>query len=145
VTLLAVPVLAASPSGSGGGLLGLLPLIVLGIAGYLLLSRSSRKRREAASAVQSSVDIGAQVMTTAGLFARVRALEDDGDIVLLEIAPGVVCRYAKASIARVIVPAEVVPDEVVSERLSPADDEAPSQPDGVGGVRLDKERGDTAA
>jgi preprotein translocase subunit YajC len=51
-------------------------------------------------------------MTTAGLFAEIQAVEDDQ--VHLEIAPGVVCRFSRAAVARVIDPpvdeAQVVDD-----------------------------------
>jgi preprotein translocase subunit YajC len=49
------------------------------------------------------------VMTTAGLFAEVQAVEDDQ--VHLEIAPGIVCRYSRAAVARVLDPPEDSPME----------------------------------
>ena len=126
--------LAASSSTSGNGLVGFLPIILIGIVGYVVLSRNAKKRRDAAAAVAADLEVGTQVMTTAGLFARVRAVEEDGEILLLEVAPGVVCRYAKAAVSRVIVP---------EEPASPAHDEEPEP-----GVDLGKprdERGDAAA
>ena len=41
-----------------------------------------------------------QVITSTGLYGTVAAIEDDA--VLLEIAPGVTTRWARAAIARVI-------------------------------------------
>jgi preprotein translocase subunit YajC len=49
------------------------------------------------------------VMTTAGLYAEVQAVEDDQ--VHLEIAPGIVCRFARAAVARVLDPPDSAPME----------------------------------
>ncbi len=47
---------------------------------------------------------GVEIMTTAGLFATVHEVTDDE--VYLEVAPGVVQRYVKGAIAKVITPVE---------------------------------------
>ena len=50
--------------------------------------------------MRASLDVGAEVITTAGLYGTVALVEDDS--VLLEVAPGVTNRYAKGAIARVL-------------------------------------------
>jgi preprotein translocase subunit YajC len=97
----------------------LLPLILLGALLLLVMSRGRAQRRHQHE-LQSSLAPGQQVMTTAGLFARLSAVEDD--VVVLEIAPGVRCRYARGAIAR------VVPDEA---RQTPTGD--PMSGPAVGG------------
>lgn len=79
---------------------GLLPFIVLLIAFYFLLLRPNRARQQQMAKMQASLATGAQVMTTAGLQATVVAVEDD--VVVLEVAPGVQTRWARAAVARVI-------------------------------------------
>jgi preprotein translocase subunit YajC len=77
----------------------LLIIIVLG-AFYLLVVRPARNRQKAQQATVSQVAPGARVMTTAGLFGTVTAVEDDQ--MDLEIAPGVTVRYVTAAVARIV-------------------------------------------
>ena len=78
----------------------LLPILLIAAAFWLLIVRPQRARSQAARAVQSRLEVGKQVMTTAGLFGTVTSVTDDR--VGLEIAPGVVVTYVAAAIAKVI-------------------------------------------
>jgi preprotein translocase subunit YajC len=78
----------------------LLPVVLLAGAFWLLVLRPARARQREAIAVVERVTPGARVMTTAGLFGTVRAV--DGDQVDLEIAPGVVVRYMAAAVAKIV-------------------------------------------
>jgi preprotein translocase subunit YajC len=79
---------------------GLLPFIVLLIAFYFLLLRPNRARQQKMAQMQAELAPGARIMTTAGLQATVVAVEDD--LVVLEVAPGVQTRWARAAVARVL-------------------------------------------
>lgn len=83
-------------------LANLLPFLLVLLFLFFIFSRMRNQQRQVRE-TQQAVRPGAQVMTTAGLFARVVSLEDD--VVLLEIAPGVTCRYARAAVARIVGPA----------------------------------------
>jgi len=111
-------------SGSAFGIL--LPVVLLAGAFWLLVLRPARARQREALAVVDRVAPGARVMTTAGLFGTVRAV--DGDQVDLEIAPGVVVRYMAAAVAK-IVPEESGPgtdgDSQPSGTQSDTPDQAP--------------------
>jgi preprotein translocase subunit YajC len=76
----------------------LLPLIIL--LPLLLLIMRQRKQQREFLAQQDRVAVGQQVMTTAGLFGTVTAVE--GDQMVLEIAPGVSVRWAKAAVGRIV-------------------------------------------
>lgn len=76
----------------------LLPLIIL-LPLLLLILRQRRQQREFI-AQQDRLAVGQQVMTTAGLYGTVTAVE--GDQMVLEIAPGVCVRWAKAAIGRIV-------------------------------------------
>ena len=54
---------------------------------YFLMIRPQRRRQQQAAQKQNTVTPGAQVRTTAGMYATV--VDVDGDDVVLEIAPGV--------------------------------------------------------
>jgi preprotein translocase subunit YajC len=81
----------------------LLPILLLVVAFWLLILRPARARQNQANAVLRQLGVGARVMTTAGLFGTITALEDSE--VELEIAPGVRVRYVKAAIGQVVEPA----------------------------------------
>src|ERR1700710_1108886 len=100
---------------SGGSLSGLIvPLVLVGV--LVLLFVSQRRRSRAAHNVQSQLRPGMNVMTTAGLFAEVQAVEDDQ--VHLEIAPGVVCRFTRAAVARVLDPSADAPMELHEDDIA---------------------------
>ncbi len=88
----------AATKSSGGGIGLIFPLLLVAMVGFLFLN--SRKRKAAAANLQTGLRIGSSVMTTAGLYATVVAVGDDG--VTLEVSPGVYCKYARQAIARVL-------------------------------------------
>lgn len=75
-------------------------LLILGL--YLLAIRPQRARSRALQQVREAVQVGSQVITTAGIHATVVALEDD--IALLEIAPGVQVRFVRAAVVALVDP-----------------------------------------
>jgi len=112
-------VLAATSGSSSGFNPSTLILIVIVIAAfYLLMIRPQARRRQQAQQQQNSVQPGARVRTTAGMYATVVAV--DGDDVVLEVAPGVEVRYMKRAVMEVVSPGET-PDEPVEDDV-PADE-----------------------
>jgi preprotein translocase subunit YajC len=110
---------------------GYLFLILIVAVFYFLILRPQQRRQRAAQQVSKGLEPGQEVMTTAGLFGTVRSVTDDH--VELEIAPGVVVRYVKAAIARVV-PPPTVPDD--ASELEPGTSEPSDSSD-------ETERGDT--
>jgi preprotein translocase subunit YajC len=88
----------------------LIIIVVVGV--YFFMIRPQRRRQQQVSQQQNTVNPGAQVRTTAGMYATV--VEVDGDDVVLEVAPGVEVRYMKRAIMEVISPGEPV-DQVDEE------------------------------
>lgn len=80
----------------------LLPLLLIAVAFYFLILRPTKARQAAQRETVAKLAPGVRIMTTAGLFGTVEAL--DGDDVLLEIAPGVTVRYVAAAVAKVLDP-----------------------------------------
>jgi preprotein translocase subunit YajC len=76
----------------------LLPIILLVVLMYFMLIRPQRRRAQAQQALLSAVQEGDEVMTSAGMYGFVTAL--DGDVAWVEIAEGVEIRVARAAIAR---------------------------------------------
>lgn len=76
----------------------LLILILLFVVMYAVMIRPQQKRARDHQALVAAVQEGDEVMTTAGIFGTVTAVE--GDVVSIEISPGTVMRVARAGIGR---------------------------------------------
>ncbi|WP_436770672.1 preprotein translocase subunit YajC [Yinghuangia sp. YIM S09857] len=81
-------------------ILSLLPILLIFVVIYFFMIKPAKKRQQEAAQTQNSLRPGSEVRTIAGLFATVSEVEDDS--VILEIAPGVHCRYLKSAIAAVL-------------------------------------------
>src|SRR5262245_17434737 len=91
--------LAADPkSSSGNPLVALLPFILIAVAMYFLLIRPQRRRMQEQRALASAIEEGDEVMTTAGIYGFVTAI--DGDVIWLDIADGVDIRIARQAVSR---------------------------------------------
>ena len=89
---------------------------------YFLMIRPQRRRQQQAAQQQNTVNPGARVRTTAGMYATVIAV--DGDDVILEVAPGVEVRYMKRAIMEVVAPGEADEAETYVE---PIDERSPTR------------------
>lgn len=111
--LIALTDLVAAKGGTNP-LMSLVPFILIAVVFYFLLIRPQRRRQQQQSQLQNRLVPGQRVMTTAGLFATVVAIEDDA--VVLEIAPGVEARFVKQAIGQVL-------DDSSAEEDTEADEE----------------------
>jgi preprotein translocase subunit YajC len=80
-----------------------LPLLLMGVVFYFLLIRPQNQRRRAQMEMQSNVDIGDEVVTTAGIYGTITQIEDEYGTVMLEIAPNTEVRVSRAAIAQRLV------------------------------------------
>jgi preprotein translocase subunit YajC len=103
---------ASTSKSSGGSYLFLVAIVVLFGLLYFVTIRPQRNRQRAAAQTQRTVEPGAQVRTTAGMYGTVIAV-DDQDVVL-EVAPGVEIRFLRRAIM------DVVPDPSAMEAEEPA-------------------------
>jgi len=69
-----------------------------------------QRRQRAHLALVSALEVGAEVMTTAGVYGTIAELDDD--TVHLEVAPGIVIRIARQAILRRVGEPIAVPDAV---------------------------------
>jgi preprotein translocase subunit YajC len=93
-------ILAAEESSSGGAaaLIQLGIFLLIPLAMYFLLIRPQRRRQREQAALQSSIEVGDEVMTTAGVYGFVTGF--DGDIAWLEIDDNVQIRISRAALQR---------------------------------------------
>ncbi|WP_328375928.1 preprotein translocase subunit YajC [Streptomyces sp. NBC_01020] len=102
-------------------LVTLLPFIVL-IGAMFLMTRSAKRKQQAAATMRNEMQPGTGVRTIGGMYATVKEINEDS--VLLEIAPGVHAVYGKNAIGAVLDDAEynrivhgetaIVPDDASS-------------------------------
>ncbi|MEU9705670.1 preprotein translocase subunit YajC [Streptomyces sp. NPDC014870] len=133
----------------------LLPFIVL-IGAMFLMTRSAKKKQQAAAQMRDEMQPGTGVRTIGGMYATVKEIADE--TVLLEVAPGVHAVYAKNAIGAVLADDEynrivhgdepesetVVPDDASSltesaEAGEPAEDAKPDLTKKVEAVEADAE------
>ena len=124
-------VLAASSKSSSGSYTFLLLIALVFIGFYFLMIRPQRRRQQQAQQQQRTLNPGARVRTTAGMYATVSAV--DGDDVILEVAPGVDVRYIRRAIMEVISSGEEEETEPYDEPEESFDvhDDATSAEDGL--------------
>ena len=80
--------------------LGIVWLVLMVGAFYMLLWRPQQRRIAMVRELQSQVQVGDEILTTSGIYARVTRLgEFDAQI---EIAPGTVIRVARGAIGQVV-------------------------------------------
>jgi preprotein translocase subunit YajC len=94
--------LLAQDSQGGSSLIAFLPLLLMGGIFYFLLIRPQQRRAKAQQALLRSVEVGDEIVTTAGVFGTVIEIDDVDDIVTVEIAPGTRIRMVRAGIGRVV-------------------------------------------
>ncbi|MCX4544629.1 preprotein translocase subunit YajC [Streptomyces sp. NBC_01565] len=80
-------------------LVTLLPFIVL-IGAMFLMTRSAKKKQQAAAQMRDHMTPGTGVRTIGGMYATVKEIGDD--TVTLEVAPGVHAIFAKNAIGAVL-------------------------------------------
>lgn len=110
----------------GGSLVAFLPLLLMGVVFYFLLIRPQQRRSRAQRELLSSVQVGDEVVTTAGVYGTVKAIDEETDIITLEIAPGTRIRMVRAGVGRILRDEE---DEAVTEGDEP-DVDVPDGQDG---------------
>ena len=96
------------------------PLFLVFLIGgfYLLAIRPQKARIKAVQQAQAALAPGQRVMTTAGLYGTVAAVE--GDDVRLEVAPGVELRFARGAVAKLVPdPADIATAEAPHSPVTP--------------------------
>ncbi|MFJ8077761.1 preprotein translocase subunit YajC [Streptomyces sp. NPDC096176] len=120
-------------------ILTLLPFIVL-IGAMFLMTRSAKKKQQAAANMRDQMQPGTGVRTIGGLYATVKEVTDD--TVLLEAAPGVHLVFAKNAIGAVLSDEEynriVHGDDELKSDAPAVPDDASSLTDDAAGTDADE-------
>jgi preprotein translocase subunit YajC len=100
-------------------------VLIIG-AMYVLVIRPAQRRRRDVEQLQNTLGVGAEVVTVGGLYGTI--VEIDGDTVLLEVAPGMINRYARAAIGKVVTPVPAASAETEPAPESPPGAEGETVP-----------------
>lgn len=105
----------------------LLPMLLLfGLLGLMMyfMSRKQRRAQEQQQALQNSLAVGDQVMTTSGLYGTITDVDDDSKIGV-EIAPGIETVWMRAAVREKV--AEDLDEEAEElEELSDSVEDTPA-------------------
>lgn len=91
----------------------LLLIVAAAAAFYFLIIRPNKQRQQQQRQLIESLQPGAEVMTTAGIYGTVAVVTEDE--LSLEISPGVYIRILPAAVSRVVQPVEVEEPDTADE------------------------------
>lgn len=118
-----VSILANSASdepAQGSALPTLIIFALIPLAMYFLMIRPQRRRQREAAAMQSSIGIGDEVMTSSGVYGFVTGF--DGDIAWLEVDENVQIRISRQALQRKVDTSAAVAEDADDSRSTPIDD-----------------------
>ena len=78
---------------------GFLPLLLIVVGVYFLLLRPRQRQMRQQRELQSSLDVGDEVMLTSGVYGFITAFEPGSDVVWVEIDDDVQIRVSRAAIS----------------------------------------------
>ncbi len=91
---------AQSAGGGSGGLLGLLPLVLMFVIFYFLLIRPQQKKTKDHRAMVADLSKGDEVVTVGGLLGKITDLDEN--FIMLEVADGLQLRVQRFSVAQMM-------------------------------------------
>ena len=90
--------------------IALLYLVLLVLAFLVLVVRPQRRQLAAHRALVTSLEVGDEIITTGGIHATIRAIDET--VLHVEVADGVVLRLARGAVASRVGP---LPEEIAAE------------------------------
>lgn len=99
--MFATPAFAQSAGGAGGGIVSLLPLLLIFGIMYFLMIRPQQQKIKAHRAMVDALRKGDQVVTNGGIKGKVTKVGAEGEIEV-EIATGVKVKIVQATIQEVL-------------------------------------------
>ena len=97
-------------------LASLLPLLGIAVLFWALMIRPAQRRQRELRQMQSSLEVGDEVMLSSGMYGVLRSLEDER--ISVEIAPGVLVEVVRGAVGSKVAPAaESLDDDSEPETL----------------------------
>jgi preprotein translocase subunit YajC len=98
-------------------------LVLVLVVMVIFMVRNSRKRKRDAEEMKNKFVPGAEVMTQHGIYGTLVSVDDEKNEAVIETTPGTKLRVHRQTIARVIDPTEINPEEDLVEDETPAVDD----------------------
>jgi preprotein translocase subunit YajC len=115
-------ILASSDESSGSALPSLILLALIPLALYFFMIRPQRRRVRDQQALQRSIGVGDEIVTTSGIFGFITG--EDGDKFWLEIDDDVQIRIARAAVQSKVDTSATDASDAPADRPSKDDDDA---------------------
>jgi preprotein translocase subunit YajC len=97
---ISLAIFAAAPAGGLGGMVGMLPILLLIPVMYFLMIRPQQKRQKQWAEMLSGIKSGDRITTSGGIRGIIISIKDD--VVIIKVAPdGIKMEVAKSAIASV--------------------------------------------
>ena len=90
----------AQADGAGGGLLGLLPMVLIFVVFYFLLIRPQQKKAKLHRDMVAAVAKGDEVVTNGGVLGLITDVDDN--FASVEIASGITVKVQKSAISQLM-------------------------------------------
>lgn len=103
--------LAAATQQQANPLVGLLPFLLIGVLLYFMMIRPQKRRMQQQKLLLDELEVGDEVLTVGGIFGTIRHMDEDGDEMTIEVAPGTTLRIVRSAVARRVTEEEDIPDE----------------------------------
>ncbi len=91
---------AQSGFGGSGGLVGLLPMVLIFVIFYLLLIRPQQKRAKQHKTMVAELSKGDEIVTNGGALGKITSVDDN--FVTVEIADGVRIKVQRMAVAQMM-------------------------------------------
>jgi len=95
-------ILLAATTQQSSPLAALLPFLLVGAALYFIMIRPQKKRMQQQQSLLKGLEVGDEVLTIGGIFGVIRHIDEEGDELTIEVAPGITFRIVKSAVARTI-------------------------------------------
>jgi preprotein translocase subunit YajC len=96
---------SGAPGGQAGGIMGLMPIVILFAIFYFLLIRPQQKKAKEQSAMIANLKKGMRIVTTGGIYGTIQAIDDT--TIGLEIAEKVKIKISRGNVAAVVAESNV--------------------------------------
>ena len=93
---------AAGGTGAAGGLVGIVPFVLIFAIMYFLMIRPQQKKAKEHRAMVEAVRRGDQVVTSGGLIGKVVKVDETRNEIEVELAPNVKVRVVKSTLSQVV-------------------------------------------
>ena len=97
---ISMAMIAGQSAGAGGGLITMLPILLILPVMYFLMIRPQQKRQKQWQEMLSGIKSGDRITTAGGIRGTIISIKDD--VIIIKVAPdGIKMEVAKSSIASV--------------------------------------------